>query len=80
MSFNAARSIIMSDIAMVPKTVRLPQYLVEQIETMATVSRRSFTKQVEVMLENAIDKTVESDLQMLQDMRIRSSATSEVQP
>jgi hypothetical protein len=70
----------MSDIAMVPKTVRLPEYLVEQIETMATVSRRSFTKQVEVMLENAIDKTVESDLEMLQVMRSRSSATSEAQP
>jgi hypothetical protein len=67
----------MTEVTMVPKTVRLPQHLVGQIETMALVSRRSFTKQVEVMLENAIDGSVESDLKLLKEMGVRRSETSE---
>lgn len=65
----------MSKTQMVAKTIRVPKYLVEQIEEMAVVSRRSFTKQVEVMLENAIDRTVEGDLKLLQEMRERASVT-----
>jgi predicted transcriptional regulator len=55
-------------VKMIAKTIRIPEYLSDQIEQLAGVSRRSFTKQVEVMLENAIDKTVESDLKLLQTM------------
>jgi hypothetical protein len=70
----------MTDVTMVPKTIRLPTYLIEQIETLATVSRRSFTKQVEFMLENAIDGSVESDLKLLREMGTRPSETSASSP
>lgn len=67
----------MTEIKMIPKTVRLPEYLVDQIEVAAKLSRRSFTKQVEVMLENSIDQTVENDLELLRKMGAKQSQTSE---
>jgi hypothetical protein len=62
---------------MIPKTIRLPDYLIDQVVSMAVVSRRSFTKQIEVMLENAIDSSVENDLKLIQEMRTKLSVNSE---
>jgi hypothetical protein len=67
----------MSNVRMIPKTIRLPDYLIDQVVSMAVVSRRSFTKQIEVMLENAIDSSVENDLKLIQEMRTKLSVNSE---
>jgi hypothetical protein len=64
-------------IPMTVKTVRLPDSLVQQVEQMALVTRRSFTKMVEILLQNSIDRTIETDLELLRNMQTLSpSATS----
>ena len=76
MSFFEELCFKMSAVPTVSKTLRLPIYLVTQIENMAAINRRSFTKQAEIILENAIDGQVESDLAALQNL-FKKSATSE---
>ena len=55
----------MSKVEVVAHTIRIPVYLSDQIQALAAVSRRSFSRQVEVCLENSIGQAVESDLAML---------------
>lgn len=62
----------MSEVEMVAKTIRLPVYLVDQLMQRALVGRRSFTKQVEFILENAMDGSVKADLEMLASMGAKS--------
>lgn len=61
------------------RTIRMPDTLEAQISQMALVSRRSFTAQVILMLEQAIDGSVESDLRLIQEMRGKLHS-SEAQP
>lgn len=56
------------------RTIRMPEHLETQISTMARISRRSFTAQVIIMLEQAVDGSVESDLKLIQEMRSKSGS------
>lgn len=66
-----------TDMTMISKTIRLPKFLVDQISEQATVCGRSFTRQCEQILTQAIDGSVEADLKLIAEMRKRSQ-TSQV--
>jgi hypothetical protein len=57
----------MSNVEIVARTIRIPRYLADQLDGLAAVTRRSFTKQAEVILENFFDRAVESDLILLRE-------------
>lgn len=67
----------MTNSIMVSKTVRLPDWLITQITTMAQVTGRSFTKMVEVIIENSLNATVEHDLLLIKQMQAKSVTPQE---
>lgn len=50
-------------------TIRIPRTLKEQIEKRAGVNKRSRNMEITALLENAIDSSVKSDLDLMQKHR-----------
>lgn len=49
-------------------TVRLPETLIEQLDARAGVNRRKRNQEIQYLLEQAIDTSVASDLEVIQKM------------
>lgn len=53
-------------------TIRVPRELVDQIDARAKLNRRKRNAEINVLLEDAIDATVNSDLRVLKTTSDRS--------
>lgn len=52
-------------------TIRIPSSLADQIETRASLNRRSRNREIEWLLESAIETSTKRDLKTLEEMEVR---------
>lgn len=53
-------------------TIRVPRDLVDQIDARAKMNRRKRNAEINVLLEDAIDRSVDSDLRVIKTTASRS--------